>query len=148
MRAKNPGGHCEQTVAPQELADPAAQSAHSIEPAALQLPGPHGEHDMDVVTASSSAPDLPRRHDRGREGEGLVRSTADDKGRCNSRTGGAALAAGLSGLGLEGARRARGVVAGARARREVPLRRRQTGAGLRGPGGGVVRAGGAWTAVK
>ena len=67
-----PGGHSEQAAAPQEpAADPAAQNAHSVEPAALQLPGPHGEHDMEVVTASSSAPYLPAIVEE-EDGEGSV----------------------------------------------------------------------------
>ncbi len=66
--AKNPGGHWEQAAEPQEPeAEPASQGEHSVEPAALQLPGPHGEQIAEEVAASSSAPDLPaRRWQRGR----------------------------------------------------------------------------------
>ncbi len=68
MRAKDPGGHCEQESAPQEPeAEPAVQNEHVVEPAALQLPGPHERHDAELVAASSSAPDLPA---GGRRGSG------------------------------------------------------------------------------
>ena len=75
--ANNPGGHSEQDAAPEEpAAEPAAQNAHSVEPAALQLPGPHGEHSAEVATASSSAPALPAVTEGEGTGEREVMSAA------------------------------------------------------------------------
>ena len=54
IRAKDPGGQRAQAEEPQEPeAEPESQGEHSVEPASLQLPGPHGEHSDDPAVAAN-----------------------------------------------------------------------------------------------